>query len=137
MKRFIYQVLQFIGISGIGWVLDFITYVILGFFNENHSFNNFISSWVGVTFVFFFATRRVFENNSHISIWIKYAIYIIYQFVLIYFISKMLGNIDEIILFYAAGGFISKFSGILAKIIVTPITMFLNFFVLKGVIERL
>ncbi len=137
MKRIIYQVLQFIGISGIGWVLDFITYVILGFFNENHSFNNFISSWVGVTFVFIFATRRVFENNSHISLWIKYLIYIIYQIVLITFISRMLGQIDEIILFYAAGGFISKISGILAKIIVTPITMFLNFFVLKGVIERL
>ena len=83
MKRLIYQVLQFIGISGIGWVLDFITFVILGFFSQNHATNNYISSWVGVTFVFFFATRKVFDNKSYIPLWVKYVIYIVYQLILI------------------------------------------------------
>ncbi len=137
MKRFIYQVLQFIGISGIGWVLDFTTFVILGFFNQNHEMNNYISSWVGVTFVFIFATRKVFDNKGYIPLWVKYVIYIVYQIILISFISRMLGQIDEIVLIYAGTSFISKFSGIIAKIIVTPVTMVLNFFVLKGVIEKI
>ena len=137
MKRVIYQILQFIGISGIGWVLDFITFVILGFFSQNHATNNYISSWVGVTFVFFFATRKVFDNRGYIPLWVKYVIYIVYQLILISFISRLLGQIDELILFHVGTSFISKFSGIIAKIIITPITMVINFFVLKGVIERI
>ena len=137
MKRVIYQILQFIGISGIGWVLDFTTFIILGLFNKNPEMNNYISSWVGVSFVFVFATRKVFDNRGYIPLWVKYVIYIVYQIILISFISRMLGQINEIILIHAGASFISKFSSILAKIIVTPVTMFLNFFVLKGVIEKI
>ena len=60
MKKLLLQALKFLGLSGIGWILDFSVYTILGFFSENLVLNNYISSWVGVTFVFIFATRKIF-----------------------------------------------------------------------------
>ena len=137
MKKLLYQAIRFIGLSGIGWLLDFATFVILGIFFDNHVINNFISSWVGVTFVFIFATRKVFENNSRIPLGVKYLIYILYQIILITLVSKLLGAIDSFIISHVAWKLVLRFSGIIAKIIITPITMILNFFVMKGVIEKL
>ncbi len=137
MKKLLLQALKFVGLSGIGWVLDFGTFVVLGFFFANSVVNNFISSWVGVTFVFIFATRKIFVNDSRIPLGAKYVIYLVYQLILILLISKLLGEIDSFIAVHATIGIIVKLSSILAKIIVTPITMTLNFFVMKGVIEKL
>ena len=55
MKKLLIQAIKFVGLSGIGWILDFCIVILLGFVSANHSINNFISSWVGVTFVFIFA----------------------------------------------------------------------------------
>ena len=137
MKKLLYQAIRFIGLSGIGWLLDFGTYICLGFISSNLVINNFISSWVGVTFVFIFATRKVFQNNSRIPLGVKYLIYILYQIILITLVSKLLGAIDSFIVSHIAWELVLKFSGIIAKIIITPITMILNFFVMKGVIEKL
>lgn len=137
MRNLIRQAVKFIGISGIGWILDFITYTCLGLVSNNLPMNNTISSWVGVTFVFIFATRKVFQNNSKISLKIKYIIYILYQIILIFFISKLLGCINIIIEKNITIDIILKFSSIISKILITPVTMVLNFFVMKGVIEKL
>lgn len=137
MKHLLKQAVSFIGLSGIGWILDFCTYTVLGFFSRNLVLNNTISSWVGVTFVFIFATRKVFENNSRISLKWKYLIYILYQIILIFFVSKVLDGINMLIIHNIAIGLILQFSAIISKILVTPITMILNFFVMKGVIEKL
>ena len=67
--------MKFIGLSGIGWILDFGTYTGLGLVWNNLVVNNTISSWVGVTFVFIFATRKVFNNVSKIPLKWKYVIY--------------------------------------------------------------
>ena len=91
MKMLLKQIVKFVGISGIGWLLDFFTYTSLSFCSHNIVINNIISSWIGVTFVFIFATRKVFKNNSRISLKKKYAIYLAYQLILIYLISKLLG----------------------------------------------
>lgn len=137
MKNIFFQAIKFIGLSGVGWILDFLTYTVLCIFLENVVLNNFLSSWIGVTFVFIFATKAVFQNNSKISLRWKYCIYIIYQAILIYFISKLLGTVNQFILENITINIILKFSEIISKIAVTPITMVLNFFVMKGVIEKL
>lgn len=137
MKNLLKQAIGFVGLSGIGWILDFCTYTVLGFLSENLVLNNFISSWVGVTFVFIFATRKIFMNNSRIPLKWKYLIYIAYQFVLIFLVSILLGKIDGLITEYVTVGIILKFSFIISKIIITPITMVLNFFVMKGLIEKI
>ena len=137
MKNLFIQGIKFIGISGIGWILDFCVFTLMGFFSANYNLNNIISSWIGVTFVFIFATRKVFKNNSRLPLRFKYIIYIFYQCILIFFISKLLGIINNIIVLNIGITLIKDLSFIFAKILVTPITMVLNFFVMKGVIEKI
>lgn len=137
MKNFINQVLRFIGLSGIGWTLDFFTYIGLGNISENLIINNMISSWVGVTFVFVFATRKVFTNKGSVPLGWKYVVYLLYQCVLIYFISRLLDILNSTITYYLQTGILLMLSPIIAKILVTPVTMILNFFVMKGIIEKL
>jgi len=131
------QAVRFVGLSGIGWILDFCTYTVLGLFSGNLVANNVISSWVGVTFVFIFATRKVFRNNSRISLKWKYLIYLSYQCVLIFLVSLLLKEVDAAIVNWVKIELLQTYSAIIAKIVITPITMILNFFVLKGVIEKI
>ena len=137
MKKLLLQAVKFIGLSGIGWILDFCTYTGLGRISSILVVNNIISSWIGVTFVFIFSTRKVFHNNSKISLRWKYLIYIFYQCILIFFISKLLNVINIAIVDNITMDVILSFSAIIAKILVTPITMVLNFLVMKGVIEKI
>ena len=137
MKNLLLQALKFFGISGIGWLLDFGAYTLLGVFSENLFLNNVVSSWLGVTFTFVFSTRAVFKSAGRIPLWAKYAVYLLYQAVLIFCISRLLEVIDGEILRQCGVEFIQKSSYIIAKIIVTPITMVLNFLVMKGLMERI
>lgn len=137
MKTLISQAIRFIGLSGVGWLLDFGIYTLIGLVSANLVLNNSISSLVGVTFVFIFATRKVFDNDSNIPLKWKYVLYLLYQCLLIYFISKLLNVINAVILANIMIDIIKKSSAIIAKILITPITMTLNFFVMKGVIEKL
>lgn len=137
LQKLLFQVIKFVGFSGIGWVLDFCTYTILGFFSDNLVLNNSISSWVGVTFVFIFATRKVFNNTSKIPLKWKYMIYLLYQCALIFFISKLLDATNVAIVGFFAKDLILRLSKILAKVLVTPITMVLNFLIMKSVIEKI
>ncbi|HBI63462.1 MAG TPA: hypothetical protein DDY31_20000, partial [Lachnospiraceae bacterium] len=89
MKKMLVQVVKFIGLSGIGWILDFCIYTALGYASENLVWNNIISSWCGVTFVFISASGRVFKDNGRIPLKWKYLIYLLYQVILIFFISNM------------------------------------------------
>lgn len=137
VKELLYQAIRFIGVSGVGWILDFCTYIALGTISGNVAVNNIISSWVGVTFVFIFATRKVFVNNSSIPLKWKYLIYLLYQAVLIYSISRLLARVDGFIVSQITISSINRFSKIISKIVVTPITMVMNFVVMKMVIEKI
>ena len=137
MKKLFLQAVKFIGLSGIGWILDFMTFTVFGFFSKNVMLNNFISSWVGVTFVFIFATRKVFQNNSKIPLKMKYLIYLAYQCLLIYLISKLLGYVNAWIVKSIAIEIVIKLAPTISKIFVTPITMILNFIVMKTIIEKI
>lgn len=137
MKKLFIQAIRFIGLSGIGWILDFTTYTVLGVISANLVLNNTISSWVGVTFVFLLSTRIVFKNNSNIPLKWKYVIYLLYQCVLIFFISKLLNRVNIYLLTHVTLAVVKNFSTIISKILVTPITMVLNFIVMKNVIEKI
>ena len=137
MKKLFIQAIRFRGLSGIGWILDFTTYTVLGVISANLVLNNTISSWVGVTFVFLLSTRIVFKNNSKIPLKWKYVIYLLYQCVLIFFISKLLNRVNIYLLTHVTLAVVKNFSTIISKILVTPITMVLNFIVMKNVIEKI
>ena len=64
MVKLLLQVISFWGVSGIGWILDFATFTILCCFIYNLTLNNFISCFVGVTFVFVVAPQRIFAEKK-------------------------------------------------------------------------
>ena len=124
--------IKFVIVSGIGFIIDFIIYNILSYLTPlNVDFCNMISSLVGVTFVFFTSTKRIFENNTtNISLKYKYLIYVVYQIILILLASKVLllmndglSSIDIKL--------IQNFSKLLSKCLITPFTLTINYFVMK------
>ena len=129
--------LKFFGLSGIGWLMDMAVYSALCMFSSRLFLNNTISSWVGVTFVFITSTRTLFKNNSRMPLKVKYLVYLLYQAALIYLISKLLVAVSAFIVSFVPLAFVQKMSALIAKIIVTPVTMVLNFFVMKLLIEKL
>ena len=90
LRQLLRQILRFLGLSGIGWLMDFTVYTLLSLRMENLALVNVLSSLVGASFVFVFSTRFVFRDSHRIPLWLKYAIYIVYQLVLIWLISKLL-----------------------------------------------
>lgn len=137
MKRLLRQAVGFMGLSGIGWILDFCVYVAAGFFSGNPALNNTLSSWAGVTFVFLCARGRVFQNQGRLPFKWKYVIYLLYQAVLIFCVSRLLGGINGAISGCVEDEWIVRLSPVIAKILVTPVTMVMNFFVMKGVMEKI
>lgn len=136
-KHIFKQLFSFIGFSGIGWIIDFTTYSILSMLKVNLFFCNVCSSILGATFVFIFSTRFVFENGKTLSVRVKYAIYIVYQLILIFAVSKIIVRINGFILNNFDVAFITKYSALISKVVVTPFTMTLNFIVMKNVLEKL
>ena len=134
--KIIKQAFCFFGISGIGWLIDFSIYIILSnLLNINVDIANMISSFIGVSFVFFISTRKVFINNK-ISLRIKYIIYVVYQILLIVIFSKIMLFLNNWLL-ELNWPFINNYISIVVKIIVTPFTMIINYIVMKLLIEKL
>lgn len=137
LRNLLRQAIRFVGLSGIGWLLDFTVYTVLSFLLEDLALVNMFSSLVGASFVFLFSTRFVFRNSHRIPLWMKYTVYIAYQLLLIWLISLLLAQVNVLLLKFLGGTFLAAFCPTLSKIFVTPITMCLNFFVSKLVIEKI
>ena len=133
------QILKFVSVSGIGWTLDFLTYTILGLLSAHLFYNNFISCLVGATFVFVVSPKIVFINKGKLPKFVKYAIYISYQIMLICFLSYALVEINSVLV-NILKSFLSwsiPYSYLMSKILVTPLAMTCNFIVLKIIFEKL
>lgn len=98
-------------------------------------YSNILSSIPAITFVFIVSTKRIFkENKDGFSIKQKYLIYFVYQMVLILLVSLLGQFLYTIII---NNGINFSFLKIIIKIIITPVTMILNFFVIKYLAEKL
>lgn len=131
------QFFKFIGISGVGWALDFSIYVFLSQKLGWIIIANMISSSIAVSFVFFYSTKRTFcMNNKGLSLNKKYVFYLIYQIILITLTSYLIKQMSYIII--AFSNTISKdMSKIISKLAITPVTMLSNFIVMKILTEKL
>lgn len=123
---------KFVFISGLGFIIDFIIYNILTLlFNVNVDLSNMISSMVGVTFVFFTSTKKVFENNTQkISLKVKYLIYVVYQLLLIFLASKVMLLLKNYLVTFDIS-LLTQYASIIVKIFITPFTLTINYFVMK------
>ena len=137
LNKFFLQILKFIGFSGIGWCLDFILYTILAFCGVNLFWANIAGAVLGVSFVFISSTRYIFKNDGQVPLWIKYFLYLIYQAILVTCVSYILVRINAFLLNNISAYIAPNYIAILSKIIITPITMVLNFIVLKNLVEKI
>lgn len=139
LKKILKQFINFLFLSGIGWVIDFTLYLLFSnIFNLKIVHSNILSSIPAVTFVFFISTRKIFsKNNSRISLKEKYLIYFLYQLILIVLISLLAQYLYLLSLQNISMNVELKLLKIIIKILITPITMVINFIVMKFLIEKL
>lgn len=134
IARIIHQLRQFLGfafLSGLGWLCDIATFTLLVKYFEVPSFlANFVSSYVGVTFVWFTSLKSVFcsaaAGRGRLLL-----VYWGFQFVSILTYSQLLHIVAAIL---QISGSIVSLSGqpeIAAKIILTPFNLVTNFLFMK------
>lgn len=133
------KAVRFLFTSGIGFILDFIAYTLLTQLLDFSVLKaNFLSSLIGATFVFIVSTHKIFESsNSQVSIYLKYVAYILYQLLLIYLVSLLGEAINTFIIGHISFRLIVRFSKLICKVLITPITMTCNFFVMRYVSEKI
>lgn len=135
MNKLVRQSGVFIGVSGLGWLLDFTLYTLLAFCAVPLFWCNVLGALAGISFVFVFSNRYIFKGHSRIPLWGKYMLYVMYQIVLVYSVSLLLVWVHGALL---ESGLLPQASlAIVAKLLITPITLVLNFLVLKNLIEKL
>jgi putative flippase GtrA len=140
MKKLIIQALKFFSVSCVGWLIDFSAYIALtSWLGLSVMMANLISSIPAITFVFVVSTRNIFKRGTKIKLRYKYIIYLTYQFALLVCISSF----GEWLFNLASASslmYISLLTSNLKlaiKIVITPITMTINFIVMKVLAEKI
>ena len=136
-KKLFSQFIKFLFVSGIGWLIDFSLYAILTIeFNLKIFYANIFSSIPAISYVFLMSTKKIFTKSQKNTLTIvqKYIIYFIYQLLLIFFISIVAQNLYILLGKYNLN---FKLMKIIIKVLITPVTMTINFFVIKYLAEKL
>ena len=136
-KKLFSQFVKFLFISGIGWLIDFCLYTVLTIkFNLKIFYTNIFSSIPAISYVFLMSTKKIFtkSHRNNLTIIQKYIIYFIYQLLLIFLISIVAQNLYTLVGKYNLN---FKMMKIIIKILITPVTMTINFFVIKYLTEKL
>ena len=140
LKRLINQFIKFIGVSGVGWCLDFSLYLVFtSILGWPVFISNCFSAVPAVTLVFTVSTSKIFQKmQGRVPTYVKYVIYLVYQIILLLIVSSLgqwlaktivlkVGSIKEIV----------NLSKVIAKVMITPITMVMNFGIMKILTERI
>lgn len=122
--------LHFGALSGLGWLLDFGVFAILSeIFAVPGFVANFLSSYAGVTFVYFVSLKMIFKrNNMGRNIFL--IAYWGFQFLSILFYSQVLEMV-------AAALLAVPFHQLGAKIIITPLNLISNFLFMKLLVRSM
>ena len=133
------KAVKFFFTSGIGFILDFCAYTFMTqVMNFDVLWANFLSSLIGATFAFFVSTYKIFDKkNSHIPVYVKYIAYIVYQLILISLVSILCRYINALIINYFEWKLLIRYSKLASKVIITPVTMTCNFFVMHFFSEKI
>jgi len=130
-KRAFANFLAFVFLSGLGWICDFLTFLLLVKVVGVSSFvGNFISSYVGVTFVWFVSLKMVFNRRTDGQAIFLFA-YWCFQFFSILGYSQSLRVVDLALLNTYSSSLVGQNPEIAAKIIITPFNLLTNFIFMK------
>lgn len=137
-----YKFYKFFITSGIGWLLDFsIVWLLISYAKISPFFANSAGSTIGILFVFFTSLYKIFENNGKWII-LKLSIYVVYSVLLILVMSLLVQFLSDNYAFNAAA---ERFIiwilpvpvALIAKVILTPLSLVMNFFVIKSIVEKI
>lgn len=123
MKTFIH----FAFLSGLGWMCDFCTYAVLvEYIGLSGPKSNFISSYVGLTFVWFTSLKAVF-NRRHTGSSIFLTAYWVYQFFSILLYSSLLTALITMVNWSSFPSHVAEHPDLSGKFIITPFNLFTNY----------
>ena len=119
--------LSFVLISGVGWLFDIASYTVLSqLLKMTPSYANFISSMVGVTYVWIVSLNRIFDRPEYgTSIYLP--IYWGYQVISIFAYSVLISFVMVSDFSFKIGGMIGMPLTLVAKIIITIPNLLTNF----------
>lgn len=139
IKKILKQFISFLMISGVGWLIDFTIYFLLTHFADlKVIFANILSSIPAITYVFLMSNKNIFKNKeSKIGLKTKYLIYFGYQLILLLCISSLGEFLYSKLVNIVAGSILLNYLKMFIKVLITPITMTMNFIVMKNLIEKL
>ncbi|QBP74002.1 hypothetical protein E2K99_02775 [Herbaspirillum huttiense] len=121
--------LAFLLLSGLGWLCDFGTFSFLVKLTETPSFvANFISSYVGVTFVWFTSLKTVFLRQGSPR---QLGLYWGYQFFSILLYSQALHFLIQMLMRVELPVLIASNLDIVSKCMITPLNLVTNFMFMK------
>jgi putative flippase GtrA len=131
---------KFALVSGIGVTIDFLcVWLLLTFFNAPAFYANCLGSVLGITFVFFTSSHKVFVNNGRLII-VKFLVYLAYSAALIFCVSSFIHGLSvyqpfvNLIVSLKAG---IAHPAIIAKMLITPFTLLINFIAARFLIEKI
>ncbi len=138
-QRLVRQGLLFVAISGLGWLIDVTVFMTLsGPADWTPVAANFASGSCGSLFVFIVSATGIFQRNEG-GMAQKTLVLLTFNLVVIYASSFLLGLIVTGLQAAAQDhGWVVQPAAIrlLAKVIVTPATLLLNFLVVRFLVER-
>jgi putative flippase GtrA len=144
----VFRISSFTLLSGVGWCIDFLLFNCLVSIGHSYLTSNLISASVAVTFVFLTSRKWVFRNHVG-SLKVATFQYIIWNVFAITVASQFLGGIASVLesidlrhvsqlIVWMTGEHLAERSLVsnLAKVLVTPFTMYANFVAIGYIIER-
>jgi putative flippase GtrA len=136
MYKLLKQFLGFVSVSGVGFIIDFTCYYLFtNILSMDVFISNYLSAIPAVTFVFFVSTRFIFEGNLGVGDkLIRYFIYFLYQLVLLYLVSKLSQGLYDSEAINSIDVLNDKSRKIIVKLLITPITMTINFICMKVIV---
>ncbi len=140
MRKLLEKFLKFLMVSGLGWMIDFALFTLLMKKTPiGVAAGNYLSSFAAVCFVFTVSTRKILlDPRGGRAGWKKFLLYVLYQLVLVTAVS-FLAQWLHLWLYglplLQPVALLRENTKLLAKILITPITLIMNFFVLKRIVE--
>lgn len=124
------KIWKFVAVSGTGWIIDVGIYIcLIRYMDSTPLYANVISAAVAVTFVFFVSVYKIFLKQRGRYVFVGLSIYLVYQAVSIFLFSYLIDGATQIFIYHHL--FLQGISPILAKFIITPITLATNYFFMR------
>ena len=133
------QALQFVGVSGLGWLLDTTIFLALSTLaGWGPMPANLLSATCAVLFVFAWSSRAIFRPNDG-SVAQKVFVLVAFNALVIlaasWILAEVAGLLDRSLAALGAAVPLALVR-LTAKILVTPVTLALNFVVMRYLVER-